>query len=34
MATSWGRPEARRIYGKARPLYHAVSRSTVDAIVR
>jgi aminopeptidase N len=34
MATDWGKPEARRIYQKARPLYHAVSTSTLDAIVK
>ncbi len=34
MATDWGRAEARRIYQRARPTYHAVSVSTLDAIVR
>jgi hypothetical protein len=33
MKTDWGRPLARRIYEKARPLYHAVSTSTLDTIV-
>jgi leukotriene-A4 hydrolase len=34
MRTPWGPDEARRIYATARPLYHAVTRGTVDAIVR
>lgn len=33
MGLEWGRPEARRIYAKARPLYHAVTTGTVDKIV-
>jgi hypothetical protein len=33
MKTDWGKAEARRIYAKARPLYHAVATSTLDAIV-
>jgi aminopeptidase N len=33
MATDWGRLEAVRIYAKARPLYHAVSTTTLDRIV-
>jgi leukotriene-A4 hydrolase len=33
MATDWGRPEARRIYAKARPGYHAVAISTLDRII-
>jgi aminopeptidase N len=33
MATEWGRPEAQRIYRLARPGYHAVARSQLDAIV-
>ncbi len=33
MQLEWGRPEARRIYAKARPLYHAVTTGTVDKIV-
>ena len=34
MATDWGKPLARRIYATARPLYHSVSTTTLDAIVR
>ncbi|MEO8256552.1 MAG: M1 family metallopeptidase [Acidobacteriota bacterium] len=34
MATAWGRDEARRIYARARPTYHAVASTTLDAIVR
>jgi aminopeptidase N len=34
MKTDWGKAEARRIYAEARPLYHAVSRNTIDEIVR
>ena len=34
MATDWGKAEARRIYAKARPLYHAVSAGTIDTIVK
>ena len=34
MATSWGKEMARRIYAEARPLYHSVSTTTLDAIVR
>jgi leukotriene-A4 hydrolase len=30
----WGQPIARRIYEKARPMYHPVSTGTLDAIVR
>lgn len=33
MRVPWGPPEARRIYATARPLYHAVTRGTLDAIV-
>ena len=33
MATDWGTSEARRIYTRARPTYHAVSTATLDAIV-
>ena len=33
MRTGWGRAEARRIYARARPLYHAVSAGTIDEIV-
>lgn len=34
MNTSWGQDRARQIYERARPGYHAVTRSTVDGIVR
>jgi aminopeptidase N len=34
MATDWGKAEARRIYRRARPSYHAVSVATLDAIVK
>jgi leukotriene-A4 hydrolase len=34
IATEWGRPIARRIYAKARPLYHAVATRTLDDIVK
>jgi aminopeptidase N len=34
MATDWGKPVAKRIYARARPLYHAVSTGTLDPIVR
>ncbi|MBO9543404.1 M1 family metallopeptidase [Caulobacter sp.] len=30
----WGQPIAKRIYGQTRPLYHAVTRQTVDGIVK
>ena len=33
MKTDWGKVEARRIYAKARPLYHAMSTNTLDPIV-
>jgi leukotriene-A4 hydrolase len=33
MRTSWGRREARRIYQRARPTYHTVAVTTLDAIV-
>ena len=33
LGTDWGKPVAKRIYTKARPTYHAVARSTLDAIV-
>lgn len=33
MGVGWGRPEARRIYARARPLYHAVTTGAVDKIV-
>jgi leukotriene-A4 hydrolase len=34
MASDWGKPEAKRIYGHARPLYHSVATSTLDKIVK
>ena len=34
MKTDWGREEAKRIYDRARPLYHSVATSTLDPIVR
>jgi leukotriene-A4 hydrolase len=34
MATDWGKAEARRIYARARPTYHAVAATTLDTIVR
>ncbi len=34
MATDWGQAEARRIYASARPGYHSVSTSAIDAIVK
>jgi leukotriene-A4 hydrolase len=34
MTTSWGKAEARRIYQRARPTYHAVAVTTLDAIVK
>jgi leukotriene-A4 hydrolase len=30
----WGRPVARRIYARARPTYHAVTRGSVDTAMR
>ena len=33
MATDWGKGEAKRIYTVARPTYHAVATTTIDAIV-
>jgi leukotriene-A4 hydrolase len=30
----WGQGLARRIYEKARPMYHPVSTGTLDTIVR
>jgi leukotriene-A4 hydrolase len=33
LATDWGKEEAKRIYGIARPHYHAVATSTLDGIV-
>jgi leukotriene-A4 hydrolase len=34
MKTDWGKPEAKRIYERARPLYHSVATGTLDPIVR
>jgi aminopeptidase N len=34
MNTEWGKPMAREIYAKARPMYHSVTASSIDAIVR
>jgi aminopeptidase N len=34
MKTDWGKAEARRIYTRARPLYHTVATSTLDPIVQ
>jgi leukotriene-A4 hydrolase len=34
MATDWGKAEAKRIYQRARPLYHAVATTTLDGIVK
>ncbi|EJL31908.1 aminopeptidase N [Caulobacter sp. AP07] len=31
---TWGQPIAKRIYAQTRPLYHAVTRQTVDTIVK
>jgi leukotriene-A4 hydrolase len=33
MGTSWGKEEAKRIYARARPLYHSVATSTLDPLV-
>jgi leukotriene-A4 hydrolase len=33
-AQRWGKAEARRIYARARPLYHSVATSTLDPILR
>jgi leukotriene-A4 hydrolase len=33
MKTDWGKEDARRIYARARPLYHSVSTSTLDPII-
>ncbi len=30
----WGQPIAKALYAKTRPLYHAVTRQTVDTIVK
>jgi aminopeptidase N len=34
MDTDWGKGEAKRIYAVARPSYHAVTRQTLDGIVK
>ena len=34
MKTDWGQAEARRIYARARPLYHSLSTATLDPIVK
>jgi hypothetical protein len=34
MKADWGHAEAKRIYGLARPMYHAVATGTLDPIVR
>jgi leukotriene-A4 hydrolase len=34
MATDWGKAEAKRIYARGRPTYHAVATTTLDVIVR
>jgi aminopeptidase N len=34
MKTDWGKDEARRIYARARPLYHSMSTTTLDPIVK
>ena len=34
MATDWGKAEAKRIYQRARPLYHSVATATLDGIVK
>ena len=34
MATAWGAATARRIYARARPGYHAVATSVLDAIIK
>jgi hypothetical protein len=33
LKTDWGKPMAKRIYAKARPLYHTVSTATLDPII-
>ena len=33
MKQDWGKAEAKRIYAKARPLYHSVATGTLDPIV-
>jgi hypothetical protein len=34
MKTDWGKEDARRIYARARPLYHTMSTGTLDPIVK
>ena len=34
MKTDWGKVDARRIYARARPLYHSLSTNTLDPIVK
>ena len=34
MKTDWGKDDARRIYARERPLYHAMSTTTLDPIVK
>jgi len=34
MKTDWGKADAKRIYERARPLYHSVATGTLDPIVR
>jgi leukotriene-A4 hydrolase len=34
MKVDWGKAEAKRIYGLARPMYHAVATGTLDPIVK
>jgi hypothetical protein len=34
LKTDWGKPMAKAIYAKARPLYHSVSTATLDPIVK
>ena len=34
MKADWGKAEARRIYARARPLYHPLSTNTLDPIVK
>ncbi len=34
MKADWGKAEARRIYSRARPLYHSLSTNTLDPIIK
>ena len=34
MKTNWGKADARRIYERARPLYHSLSTNTLDPIIK